>query len=141
MEIESSNQVGNQSVNVSIASVSESSSGNTVKAVKTQDKPVMASNVASQKQNGGQNPETETTLDGKKVAQSTIDSTMSDINSKIKMSNTQLQYSIDEDTQRISIKVIDQDTDKVIREIPPEETLEAIKKIWEIAGIIVDKKL
>jgi flagellar protein FlaG len=66
---------------------------------------------------------------------------MSDINSKIKMSNTQLQYSIDEETQRISIKVIDQDTDKVIREIPPEETLEAIKKIWEIAGIIVDKKL
>ena len=80
-------------------------------------------------------------LDGKKVAQSTIDSTMSDINSKIKMSNTQLKYSIDEETQRISIKVIDQNTDKVIREIPPEETLEAIKKIWEIAGIIVDKKL
>ena len=39
-EIESLNQVGNQSVNVSIASVSESSSGNTVKADKTQDTPV-----------------------------------------------------------------------------------------------------
>lgn len=141
MEIESSNQVGNQSVNVSIASVSDSSSGNTVKAVKTQDKPVMASNMATDRQTGGQNPEAEAVLESKKVAQSTIDSTMSDINSKIKMSNTQLQYSIDEDTQRISIKVIDQDTDKVIREIPPEETLEAIKKIWEIAGIIVDKKL
>lgn len=141
MEIESSNQVGNQSVNVSIASVSESSSGNTVKAVKTQDKPVMASNMAADRQTGGQNSEAEAVLESKKVAQSTIDSTMSDINSKIKMSNTQLQYSIDEDTQRISIKVIDQDTDKVIREIPPEETLEAIKKIWEIAGIIVDKKL
>jgi flagellar protein FlaG len=141
MEIESVNQVGNQSVNVSIASVSESSSGNTVKAVKTQDKPVMASNMAADRQNGGQNPAAEAVLENKKVAQSTIDSTMSDINSKIKMSNTQLQYSVDEDTQRISIKVIDQDTDKVIREIPPEETLEAIKKIWEIAGIIVDKKL
>ena len=141
MEIESVNQVGNQSVNVSIASVSENSSGNTVKAVKTQDKPVMASNMAADRQNGGQNPEAEAVLENKKVAQSTIDSTMSDINSKIKMSNTQLQYSVDEDTQRISIKVIDQDTDKVIRERPPEETLEAIKKIWEIAGIIVDKKL
>lgn len=141
MEIESVNQVGNQSVNVSIASVSESSSGNTVKAVKTQDKPVMASNMAADRQKGGQNPAAEAVLENKKVAQSTIDSTMSDINSKIKMSNTQLQYSVDEDTQRISIKVIDQDTDKVIREIPPEETLEAIKKIWEIAGIIVDKKL
>ena len=112
-----------------------------MKAVKTQDKPVMASNMAADRQNGGQNPKAEAVLESKKVAQSTIDSTMSDINSKIKMSNTQLQYSVDEDTQRISIKVIDQDTDKVIREIPPEETLEAIKKIWEIAGIIVDKKL
>ena len=56
------------------------------------------------------------------------------------MSNTQLQYSIDKETQRISIKIIDKDTDKVIREVPPEETLEAIKKIWEIAGIIVDEK-
>lgn len=141
MEIESVNQAGTQSANVNAAPVSENSSGNTVKAVKTQDKPVMTSNVTTQKQNGGQNSETETMLESKKVAQSTIDSTMSDINSKIKMSNTQLQYSIDEETQRISIKVIDQNTDKVIREIPPEETLEAIKKIWEIAGIIVDKKL
>lgn len=141
MEIESVNQAGNQSANVNNAPVVENLSGNTVKAVKTQDKPVMTSNVTTQKQNGGQNYETETMLESKKVAQSTIDSTMSDINSKIKMSNTQLQYSIDEETQRISIKVIDQNTDKVIREIPPEETLEAIKKIWEIAGIIVDKKL
>ena len=141
MEIESVNQAGNQSANVNNAPVVEDLSGNTVKAVKTQDKPVMTSNVTTQKQNGGQISETETMLESKKVAQSTIDSTMSDINSKIKMSNTQLQYSIDEETQRISIKVIDQNTDKVIREIPPEETLEAIKKIWEIAGIIVDKKL
>lgn len=129
MEIESVNQAGNQSANVNNAPVVEDLSGNTVKAVKTQDKPVMTSNVTTQKQNGGQNSETETMLESKKVAQSTIDSTMSDINSKIKMSNTQLQYSIDEETQRISIKVIDQNTDKVIREIPPEETLEAIKKI------------
>ena len=78
--------------------------------------------------------------ENRKVAKSTIDSTISETNSKIKMSNTQLKYHIDEETQRISIKIIDKDTDKVIREVPPEETLEAIKKIWEIAGIIVDEK-
>lgn len=78
--------------------------------------------------------------DGRKPSQSTIDSTISETNSKIKVSNTQLKYSIDDETQRISIKIIDKDTDKVIREVPPEETLEAIKKIWEIAGIIVDEK-
>lgn len=138
MEIESVKQTANQ--NVQAANVTPTDvSGNTVKAVKKVDKPVTLSNDSSQEANNSQN--TDMALENKKVAQSTIDSTMSDINSKIKMSNTQLQYSIDEDTQRISIKVIDQDTNKVIREIPPEETLEAIKKIWEIAGIIVDKKL
>ena len=63
--------------------------------------------------------------ENRKVAKSTIDSTISETNSKIKMSNTRLQYSIDKETQRISIKIIDKDTDKVIREVPPEETLEA----------------
>jgi flagellar protein flaG protein len=79
-------------------------------------------------------------IENKKVSKSTIDNTISETNSKIKVSNTQLKYSIDDETQRISIKIIDKDTDKVIREVPPEETLEAIKKIWEIAGIIVDEK-
>lgn len=139
MEIESVKQTANQNVQTANVAPISDASGNTVKAVKKADKPVVLSNDISQEADNSQN--TDMALENKKVAQSTIDSTMSDINSKIKMSNTQLQYSIDEETQRISIKVIDQDTDKVIREIPPEETLEAIKKIWEIAGIIVDKKL
>lgn len=139
MEIESVKQTANQNVQTANVAPISDASGNTVKAVKKADKPVVLSNDSSQEADNSQN--TDMALENKKVAQSTIDSTMSDINSKIKMSNTQLQYSIDEETQRISIKVIDQDTDKVIREIPPEETLEAIKKIWEIAGIIVDKKL
>lgn len=139
MEIESVKQTANQNVQTANVAPISDASGNTVKAVKKADKPVVLSNDISQEADNSQ--DTDMALENKKVAQSTIDSTMSDINSKIKMSNTQLQYSIDEETQRISIKVIDQDTDKVIREIPPEETLEAIKKIWEIAGIIVDKKL
>ena len=139
MEIESVKQTANQNVQTANVAPISDASGNTVKAVKKADKPVVLSNDISQEADNSQN--TDMALENKKVAQSTIDSTMSDINSKIKMSNTQLQYSIDEETQRISIKVIDQDTDKVIREIPPEETLEAIKKIWEIAGILVDKKL
>lgn len=100
----------------------------------------MADTTADNAGQTNQNQIQEQVADGKKVAQSTIDNTISETNSKIKMSNTQLQYSIDEETQRISIKIIDKDTDKVIREVPPEETLEAIKKIWEIAGIIVDEK-
>lgn len=139
MEIESVAVGSQSSAKANVTSASDKS-GNSVKVVKATDKVVTLSNDGTG-ENSSQNADMEVAIDNKKVAQSTIDSTMSEINSKIKISNTQLKYSIDDETQRISIKVIDQDTDKVIREIPPEETLEAIKKIWEIAGIIVDEKL
>ena len=32
------------------------------------------------------------------------------------------------------------DTEEVIREIPSEEALELIQKMWEMAGILVDEK-
>lgn len=50
------------------------------------------------------------------------------------------EFSYHEAINRISIKVIDKETNEVIREIPPEETLEMVEKMWEMAGIIVDEK-
>lgn len=138
MEIESIKSVGKANSGAAYVPPVSDASGNSVKVVNDTKKVVdtTADNAGQTNQNQIQ----EQVADGKKVAQSTIDNTISETNSKIKMSNTQLQYSIDEETQRISIKIIDKDIDKVIREVPPEETLEAIKKIWEIAGIIVDEK-
>lgn len=139
MEIESIKSVGNAGSAASaytapVADVSE----NSVKIVNDMQKVANISkdNTGADKQSATQETENE----NRKVSKSTIDSTVSETNSKIKMANTQLQYSIDDETQRISIKIIDKNTEEVIREVPPEETLEAIKKIWEIAGIIVDEK-
>lgn len=141
MEIESIKSVGaaNSGAASSYVPPVSDTSGNSVKVVSDTQKAAATpseSNSDSNNQSEVQNQANE----NRKVAKSTIDSTISETNSKIKMSNTQLKYHIDEETQRISIKIIDKDTDKVIREVPPEETLEAIKKIWEIAGIIVDEK-
>ena len=57
-----------------------------------------------------------------------------------KMERTRCEYSYHEETKRVSIKVIDKDTDKVIREIPPEKSLDMLQKMWEMAGILVDEK-
>ena len=38
------------------------------------------------------------------------------------------------------MKIVDKDTKKVIRELPPEKTLDMIAKAWELAGILVDEK-
>ena len=58
-----------------------------------------------------------------------------------KMSNTTAQFGIHEGTNRVTIKIIDKETKDVLREYPAEETLEMIEKVWELAGIVVDKKL
>ena len=71
-------------------------------------------------------------------AKSTIDATMSSLNARMK--KTKCAYAYDEDTKRITIKVYDSDSDELIREVPPEKSLEALKKVWELAGIIIDQK-
>jgi len=40
----------------------------------------------------------------------------------------------------VTIKVFDKETEEIIREIPPEKTLEMIEKMWELAGLLVDEK-
>ncbi len=58
-----------------------------------------------------------------------------------KRANTsELQFGYHEGTHRVTLKVIDRDTKKVIKELPPEKTLDMIAKVWEIAGIMVDEK-
>ena len=36
---------------------------------------------------------------------------------------------------------MDKNTKEVIKELPPEKTLDMIARIWEMAGILVDEKL
>lgn len=74
------------------------------------------------------------------VAPEKIKSAIAEVNQKIKPTRTQCEFSYHEDTHRIAIKVIDESTKEVIREIPPEKTLDMIAKVMDLAGILVDEK-
>ena len=54
--------------------------------------------------------------------------------------NSRLDFRIDEATNRIVVKVIDTRTDKVIKEIPPEQLLQLAAKIQEMVGLLVDEE-
>lgn len=56
------------------------------------------------------------------------------------MRNSEAVFGIHEDTNRVTIKLIDKNTKEVIKELPPEKTLDMIAKVWEMAGILVDEK-
>ncbi|MBE5882405.1 MAG: flagellar protein FlaG [Lachnospiraceae bacterium] len=57
-----------------------------------------------------------------------------------KMENSEAVFGFHEDTNRVTIKIVDKDSKKVIKELPPEKTLDMIAKVWEMAGILVDEK-
>ena len=63
---------------------------------------------------------------------------VSEINKKA--NGTEAIFGIHDKTNRVTIKIVDKETKKVIREYPPEETLDMIAKVWELAGLMVDEK-
>lgn len=58
-----------------------------------------------------------------------------------KAHNSEAVFGIHDATNRVTIKIVDKDTKKVLKEYPPEKTLDMIAKVWEMAGLLVDKKL
>ncbi len=56
------------------------------------------------------------------------------------MSHSEAVFGFHDDTNRVMIKIVDKDTKEVIKELPPEKTLDMIAKVWEMAGILVDER-
>ncbi|MCH5266041.1 MAG: flagellar protein FlaG [Lachnospiraceae bacterium] len=88
---------------------------------------------AEKKQNGEQDAKRE-----RAASEASIDDAVKSANRK--MERTRCEYSYHKETNRVSIKVMDADTDEVIREIPPEKSLDMLQKMWEMAGILVDER-
>ncbi|MNI03246.1 flagellar protein FlaG [compost metagenome] len=54
---------------------------------------------------------------------------------------TTLDISIHDKTHQIMVKVLNKDTGEVIREVPPEKTLDLVAKMMELAGLMIDAKV
>ena len=56
------------------------------------------------------------------------------------MPNSEAIFGIHDATNRVTIKIVDKQTKEVIKELPPEKTLDMIAKAWELAGLLVDER-
>ena len=54
--------------------------------------------------------------------------------------NSEAVFGVHDTTNRLTIKIVDKETREVIKEYPPEKTLDMIAKVWEQAGLLVDEK-
>lgn len=74
------------------------------------------------------------------IAEKVVIAAIERANKAISGANTRFEFSIHKKTKEIMIKVIDSDTGDIIREIPPEKTLDMVAKLWEIVGVVVDER-
>lgn len=91
-------------------------------------KPVMGNESMVKSENGNQPSDEE------------VKSAIKEANKRAIFGHASAQFSYHEATKRISVKIVDNDTKEIIREIPPEKTLDMISKMWELAGLVVDEK-
>lgn len=52
----------------------------------------------------------------------------------------EIRFSMSENSGRIIIKVIDQVTHEVIREIPPEKLVDMVKHLDKVKGVLIEDK-
>ena len=77
-------------------------------------------------------------IEAQKAKQAQIKKAVEDINKKAK--NSEAIFGVHDDTNRVTIKIVDKPTKEVIKEFPPDKTLDMIAKVWEMAGLMVDEK-
>ncbi len=61
-------------------------------------------------------------------------------NKSVSGADTRFEFSIHEKTKQIMVKVIDEESNEIIRQIPPEKILDMIAGIWDVVGLFVDEK-
>lgn len=54
--------------------------------------------------------------------------------------NDRFEFKIHEGTNRMIVKLVDNETDEIIKEIPSEKILDLVASIWDLVGILVDER-
>jgi flagellar protein FlaG len=68
-----------------------------------------------------------------------VKESVKDINEIVDKVKEGLSFQIHEDTEKMMVKVVDLNTDEVIKELPPEEMLDLQARIHEMVGILIDE--
>lgn len=55
--------------------------------------------------------------------------------------NYNIRFSLDRESKRVVVKIVDPGTEEVVRQIPPEEMLQIMKRIDQMLGLILDEKV
>lgn len=100
--------------------------------------PIQVQKPAQTDKDGGKSGDDE--QQKKQFSEKAIKSAVENANSTMRKSRTNCEFAYHEKSKRISIKIYDAESDEVIKEIPSEDALKMLEKLWELTGLMLDEK-
>ncbi len=74
---------------------------------------------------------------GSSISQSALEAAVKNINEFISPMTQSIEFSLDRDSGRTIVKVVDSETQKVLRQIPDEEVLQISKTLDKLQGLLI----
>ncbi|HEY0267880.1 MAG TPA: flagellar protein FlaG [Methyloradius sp.] len=71
------------------------------------------------------------------VSQSALEAAVKNINEFVSPMTQSIEFSLDHDSGRTIVKVVDSETQKVLRQIPDEEVLQISKTLDKLQGLLI----
>ncbi len=74
---------------------------------------------------------------GSAVSQASLEAAVKNINEFVSPMTQSIEFSLDKDSGRTIVKVVDSETQKVLRQIPDEEVLQISKTLDKLQGLLI----
>lgn len=69
-----------------------------------------------------------------------VNEAVKQLNNAMKTMSQGLEFSVDQDAHKVVVKVVDQQTKEVLRQVPSEEALEIAKALDRVQGLLIRQK-
>jgi len=68
-----------------------------------------------------------------------LSAVVEDMNAQLSSRDLSIRFRIDQDSKEVVVSVVDQDTNEVVREIPPEEIVRMRANFKKMVGVLMEK--
>jgi flagellar protein FlaG len=68
-----------------------------------------------------------------------VEQAVRELNASLQARSVGLQFEVDEDTDKVIIRVVDRDSGELIRQIPSEEAVRIAKMLGRAPGLLMDR--
>lgn len=84
------------------------------------------------------NPVEETVVQNDAYSRTMAEKAVENANQRVRAMGTEAKFSYNKEINRITITITDRESNKVVKEIPPEETQKMLERIHTMTGMIMD---